>query len=655
MPFKFLRSLLIVLVIIVGSVSLPATGQGIPSLNSYGDLPNVEDVAISPSGRHIALVTILKGNRVVLILDENRSYLNAVRIDDAKVRSIRFVGDSGLFLTRSHTANLRADLGRDMLEVSQGVLIPVEDPEMQGTIFAKYKQIENALIGSHGIRTSADGAKGYFGGITLAREKISGQFIFQHGRPDLYEVDLQSLRPKRIASPADPGQSHDWVIGPSGKVAATLTVNRSNGVWTIKAPQAGQIAKGKSSFGGTGLLGLDHTGKRLIYTTRDDESGIDIWRTVALDGSGDSRPFLKDISAERLYWNRDNGLLMGYLERDGSSEITFFDPQHQKTAEALKSAFVGLDSRIVEWTTDFKKFVVRARGNGMSGTWFYIDIESGEAEPIGYERPGIPASAVGPISTVQYTAKDGLQLDGILTLPPSKEAKNLPLVMLPHGGPESHDKETFDWWAQALSSRGYAVFQPNFRGSNHKDQSFVSAGHGEWGGKMQTDLSDGLKHLADQGIIDPDRACIMGASYGGYAALAGVTLQQGIYRCAVAVAPVSDLSRTFNTDIRESGSSRAIMRRNLIEQLGPRSNFASISPYHQAGKADAPILIIHGTDDTRVPFKQSEIMAEALKSAGKPYEFIALDGEDHFLSKAQTRKAMLNAAVAFIQKHNPPD
>lgn len=178
-----------------------------------------------------------------------------------------------------------------------------------------------------------------------------------------------------------------------------------------------------------------------------------------------------------------------------------------------------------------------------------MDLRAGAADAIGYERLRVKPADVGPISTFEYKASDGLDLDGILTLPPGVEAKNLPMVMHPHGGPHSRDIEGFDWWAQAFASRGYAVFQPNFRGSTNRDEAFKRAGYGQWGRKMQTDVSDGLAALAKAGIVDPDRACIVGASYCGYAALAGVTVEQGKYRCAVAVAPVTDLKLLRRLDI----------------------------------------------------------------------------------------------------------
>jgi dipeptidyl aminopeptidase/acylaminoacyl peptidase len=298
--------------------------------------------------------------------------------------------------------------------------------------------------------------------------------------------------------------------------------------------------------------------------------------------------------------------------------------------------------------------LVQTSGNRDSGSWYLVDVAQLRANGVAVERLAIEPEQVGPISRVSYTAADGLELDGILTLPPGREAKNLPLIMFPHGGPGSYDSVTFDWWAQAFASRGYAVFQPNFRGSTNRDEAFQRAGYGQWGRKMQSDISDGLAELARQGIVDPKRACIVGASYGGYAALAGVTLQQGLYRCAVAVAGVSDVSMMFNTDNRESGQDRMV-RRSLLEELGPRSGFDAVSPRRFAAQADAPILLIHGRDDTVVPFEQSTKMADALKDAGKPYRLVELREEDHWLSRSTTRMQMLEETMAFVQEHNPAE
>ena len=160
--------------------------------------------------------------------------------------------------------------------------------------------------------------------------------------------------------------------------------------------------------------------------------------------------------------------------------------------------------------------------------------------------------------------------------------------------------------------------------------------------------------LAAQGVADPARACIVGASYGGYAALAGVTLQQGLYRCAVSVAGIGDIGLMYRTENRESGRNR-LFSRSLREELGDSSGWDAISPRKFAAQADAPILLIHGRDDTVVNFEQSAKMADALKDEGKPYKLVELEGEDHWLSLAATRQQMLSETMAFVQEHNPAD
>jgi len=373
-----------------------------------------------------------------------------------------------------------------------------------------------------------------------------------------------------------------------------------------------------------------------------------------LRGGTPSEP-LAHASVDALLISDLDSTLIGYLTFDGERTApVLFDPRLQSIFSKVYRAFPNLDVTIVDSTPDFEKFIVLVRGNRESGTYYTIDMTRMRADPIGYERPLIQPEQVGPISTVEYRAGDGLKLDGILTLPPGRVAKDLPVIMLPHGGPYAHDIETFDWWAQAFASRGYAMFQPNFRGSTNRDNAFRDAGNGQWGRKMQTDISDGLAELVKRGIADPKRACIMVASYGGYAALAGVTLQQGLYRCAVAVAPVSDLKDMYWDSYRESGRSKMV-RRNYLEALGDRSRFEEVSPRRHASRADAPILLIHGKDDTVVAFDQSTRMADALKDAGKPYEFVTLTEEDHWLSKAATRQQMLEEAMRFIQEHNPAD
>jgi dipeptidyl aminopeptidase/acylaminoacyl peptidase len=314
---------------------------------------------------------------------------------------------------------------------------------------------------------------------------------------------------------------------------------------------------------------------------------------------------------------------------------------------------------LVSGSADWNRVIVHVEGTHTAGTYQLIDFRTHKSTPLADDYPGIPDGMIGPVSIFEYTASDGLGLQGVLTLPPGRDPHGLPVVVLPHGGPETRDFLGFDWWAQAFASRGYAVFQPNFRGSAWFGTAFRNAGFGQWGRKMQTDVSDGLAALAARGIIDPQRACIVGGSYGGYVALAGVTLQRGLYRCAVSVAGVSDLKgMLLHVSVTRGRRQDVAPLRYWHKFMGVENSNSdildSLSPINLAARADAPILLIHGKDDSVVPFDQSDAMRKALARAGKPVEFVQLEGEDHWLSRSRTRTEMLQAAVAFVERNNPP-
>lgn len=479
-----------------------------------------------------------------------------------------------------------------------------------------------------------------------------GEYYMPHGRTTLYAVDLKTNRP-RIAAPAAPeGRYRDWLINAAGEVAVTMEVATNTGLWKISTPQGAELARGVDPTGDISLRFFGRDGKTVIYQI-EDEAGAGRWYEVPLAG-GTATEILADVGLERTFVDRATGHFMGYRTLEEEPKVVMFEPAHQNALSRIFRAFKGRVTSLIDWTPKFSRVLVRTSGNGDSGTWYMVDVAKGSAAPIGYERPLIEPEQVGPISTVHFTAQDGLGMNGILTLPPGRDAKNLPVIVLPHGGPAAHDSPEFYWWAQAFASRGYAVLQPNFRGSTGSTDAFRRAGDGQWGLKMQTDISDGLAELVKRGIADPKRACIVGASYGGYAALAGVTLQKGLHRCAVSVAGVADLKLMYTTDVRESGDSR-MTTKALREQLGDPKNYDAVSPRRFAASADAPVLLIHGEDDTVVPYRQSQVMANALKDAKKPYELVTLTGEDHWLSRADTRKQMLTETMRFVQKHNPAD
>jgi dipeptidyl aminopeptidase/acylaminoacyl peptidase len=278
-----------------------------------------------------------------------------------------------------------------------------------------------------------------------------------------------------------------------------------------------------------------------------------------------------------------------------------------------------------------------------------------EATLISSTYPGLSQADLGEMKPYPYKARDGLDIPAYLTLPPGKEAKNLPAVVMPHGGPDARDAVGFDWWAQFLANRGYAVLQPNFRGSAGYGHKFTEKGLHRWGLEMQDDIPDGVKKMIADGIADPKRICIVGASYGGYATLAGATLTPDLYACAVSWAGVSDLKTILGTEINEAGKkSRLVLfwTSRIGSVYEDTDRLIATSPALQAARAKAPILLMHGEGDTTVRINQSEIMEKALLKAGKTVEFIRFaGGEDHHLTLPATRIRMLKETERFLAKY----
>jgi dipeptidyl aminopeptidase/acylaminoacyl peptidase len=230
------------------------------------------------------------------------------------------------------------------------------------------------------------------------------------------------------------------------------------------------------------------------------------------------------------------------------------------------------------------------------------------------------------------------------------------MVVLPHGGPESRDHYGFDPYAQFLAAQGYVVVQPNFRGSAGFGEAFALAGRGQWGLRMQDDVTDAVKHMIDTGRADARRICIVGASYGGYAALAGVTLTPELYRCAISIAGVSDLPEMLSSERHESGSASNdfyYWRDSIGDPVKDRAALEAASPRRQAGKAAAPVLLIHGEKDETVPVRQSQIMQDALKAGGKQSRLIRLKDADHYWDNWERNDLMTlyQETAAFLKQH----
>ena len=621
-----------------------------PPPEIYGNLPGLEMAAMSPSGDHVALIGTVGDKRKLVVLDKANKVVATGDLGDKKLRSMTWAGDDMVLIEASNTAALGLDFVADKAELYGMIVVPLNG-EKPWMVFQKERLITGGIEGFYGLTERNGKWYGYFGGATMEYDGKSDPWL-KTTAPILYETDLQTRHSTQIADRADGDTYRDWLVGHDGKVAATLQYQSHDGTWSIWNAHDKKLAGGVNTLGKVRLVGLGSTPDTIIYADADSGNWVDRRFEVPLAG-GPAKEILKDEYMGEEFFGRRDHQFIGYAIEGDTPAYHFFDSYRDKVMAATLKAFPGVSVNLVDWNDRFDDLIVKTEGPGDPGTWWKVDIKTGSADVLGTSY-ALNADDVAPMHMIQYKAGDGMDISAVLTLPPGRTPRNLPLIVLPHGGPTHRDYPGFDWWAQAFASRGYTVLQPNFRGSSGYGAQFEMAGHGEWGRKMQTDISDGLAQLVKDGIADPTRVCIMGASYGGYAALAGVTLQHGLYRCAVSVAGIGDLQEMVSTDVTTSGDNDTL-RRALKDELGATHDLAAVSPIHFVDHVDVPILLIHGTDDTVVAYDQSRDMASALRHAGKTVEFVTLPGEDHWLSKSAGRQAMLQAAVDFIEKYNPPD
>lgn len=333
----------------------------------------------------------------------------------------------------------------------------------------------------------------------------------------------------------------------------------------------------------------------------------------------------------------------------------FFDEQLATVSKSMQAHFQGGYATLVSWSRDRSRILVFGERAEDAGAYYLYEPATDRLRIVGPRYPALTGiEHLGVRQAIKYRARDDTLIPAYLTLPAVPEPQKLPLVVLIHDGPNTRADFTFDWWASFLASRGYAVLQPNFRGSWGYGRQWHEAGRGGWGtGVMQTDVDDGVTTLIRSGLVDPSRVCIMGHSYGGYSALAGATFTSWRYKCAISVNGIADTNILFTKDFpntRYWSKWWKQWRLSTGESLAQRRK---VNPIRHADRVLVPVLLIHAVDNTTISVERSRSMAEALQLANKRVRLVELPGDDHLLTTAATRTRMLKEVEAFLAEHLP--
>ncbi|NQY41320.1 MAG: S9 family peptidase [Henriciella sp.] len=620
-----------------------------PPIEAYGALPQISSAELSPDGSKLATIANLEaGTRVAIISLEGDPPVQ-LGIENSKARGLEFYDRNHLIL---HAAKTTSTYGfRGEYEYSGAFVMNLET-----------QKVRQLLKGTKDMFPAQSGLGGIIGHGSAPEQILMPAYMgpkCSSPTYDLLKVDIKNPRGLRYQKGTN--DTRDWFVGEQGRVLARERYNNKKNLYSVQAyvdKKWKTIFEVEDEILPVSILGVMPDESGLVFI-KDDKDGFDTLMKLGLDDevSGPVFPPNK-TEIERIYSDA-NRKILGLRYAGVEPSYAFLYPALEKSVSGvlaqLPEATIYLDS----WTDDRNTVLYRAFDANIGDVWLLHEVETDTLQIAGRARPAIPNEAIGPLLSIEYKAQDGLTIQAILTVPPNfvpGQSGPIPAIMLLHGGPGSYDGFDFDWVAQFFANRGYLVIQPNFRGSAGFGEKFEDAGRGEWGGKMQSDLTDGVNALVKAGYVDPENVCIVGASYGGYAALAGAVFTPDLYKCVIAVAPVSDLNRMLQSEKRDHGRDHWVIsywEDVMAEGDARRKKLQSISPANFAENAKAPILLIHGDDDTVVPFTQSTRMRSALKRADKQVELVKLKGEDHWLSVADTRMQTLRAMDAFLAEHMP--
>ncbi|MEO6103950.1 MAG: S9 family peptidase, partial [Pseudoxanthomonas sp.] len=388
---------------------------------------------------------------------------------------------------------------------------------------------------------------------------------------------------------------------------------------------------------------------KIAYLQVEHEQGPD--SVVAWDlASGEHKQVFRDNESDPapLYLN---GKLIGVEILDGIPRKEFFDPESSqaKLYRKLERSFPGESVHITSTTKDGNLALVLTTSDHNPGDFFLFDLAANHASFLLSRRDWIDPLRAAKVEPIRFAARDGQSIHGYLTSPVGGVARNSPLIVLIHGGPFSiSDDWGFDNDAQILAAHGYSVLQVNFRGSGGRGKAFMAAGKRQWGGTMQDDITDATRWAIKEGIADPKKICLYGASYGGYASLMGVAKEPDLYRCAAGYVGVYDLPMMFTDgDIHKRASGEAY----LNEWLGSRQDLASASPNRLADHIKVPVFLTAGGADKRAPIQHTKMMEKALLSAGVPVEAVYYPTEGHGFYKTENAREFYGKLLLFFQ-HN---
>jgi len=469
---------------------------------------------------------------------------------------------------------------------------------------------------------------------------------------DVYRINLKTGDMKMIAE--NPGNIMGWITDHDGKLRMAAGSDGVNSVLMYRDDESQPFREVLSTNFRDAVDPLFFTfDNKYIYASSNlnrDKAAIvkfDIANGKELEMMYEN----PDVDVSGLSYSKKRKVLTAISYTTDKRKLKFLDKIAEDRYNRIKKELGDYEVVITGTNKDEDKFLVRTYSDRSLGAYYFYDMNTDKLTKVAEVSPWINEKELSIQKPIQYTSRDGLTINGYLTLPNGKEAKNLPVVINPHGGPWARDNWGYNPEIQFLANRGYAVLQMNFRGSTGYGKKFWEASFREWGLKMQDDISDGVKWLVDQGIADPKKVAIYGGSYGGYATLAGITYTPDLYTCAVDYVGVSNMFTFMKTIPPYWEPFRKMMYEMVGDPEKDKELFEKVSPVFHADKIKAPLFIAQGRKDPRVNVDESDQMVDALKKRGIEVEYMVKDNEGHGFRNQENRYDFYGAMEKFFGKY----
>ncbi len=622
------------------------------SMETFFKNPQIGTASLSPNGKYLATTTTIDGMLQLAIVDlETNDAKNIAGYEKLDIHHIRWISDNRLIFD---VINRGSDWGNSS---SYGGLYAINRDGTKSA--ALMPTSEHQRYSNMGEVTSKPLGLSF---VSVAKDdpnSIIAIGFFYNGDAVPYKVDSVTERRKEIYFNV-PGLARDFVFDNNNVLRVVVTTNVAQTeakVWYRDTEEQAWKLLSAHSYRTPKFrpLAFDADNSTLLVAARADTGKDGIFKyDFAANKAGELIASDKGVDVGGgLVFAPDTHKLLGVRIQSEPPRTVWLDKAFAATQLGIDRAFAGQVNAITPGNAQ-AAMLIHSYSSTHPGNYAAYYPDKKKLQNLFAVRPGIDPKKMSEQMVYDYAARDGLALASYLTLPKGREAKALPLVVYPHGGPNARDSWGFDSTVQFLAGMGYAVLQPQFRGSTGFGDDLYRKGFRQWGLSMQDDITDGVMSLIKQGVVNPKRVCIMGASYGGYATMMGLAKDPDLYQCGVNLLGVTNLNYMFSEGRWSKDKAAEFhFKETMGDPDSMKEQFAATSPVKLADKIKAPVFMAYGEKASRVPLIHGEDMRDALKKLGKTYEYMELKDEEHGFSSQEVKYKVFGAIESFLKKYNP--